>query len=57
MKCEACGKHPAAYTCDSYTGERPPVRICCVCADVMIMKIPNAQKDLNIKEIQNESTV
>ena len=53
-KCESCGKHPAAYFCDSWCNDNPKRKICCVCADLMITKIPNVKEVLNIRQIITE---
>ena len=53
-KCENCGKHPVAYTCESWCKENPEHRLCCVCVDQMITKIPGVKKALNIKVIKGE---
>jgi hypothetical protein len=50
--CESCGKHPVAYFCNAWDTNDPVRRICCVCADTMIARIPNVKEVLNIKEIE-----
>lgn len=53
-KCQACGKHPAAYISDSFIKSNPSVKLCCVCADRMIMKIPGIKEALNIRELPKD---
>ena len=53
-KCENCGKHPAEYTCESWCKENPKHRLCCVCVDQMIGRIPGVKKALNIKITKEE---
>jgi len=53
--CESCGQHPVAYFCNAWTIDAPVRRICCVCADNMIARIPNAKEVLDIREIENEN--
>ena len=52
--CEDCGKHPVAYFCNSWVVGAPVRKICCVCADTMIARIPNVKEALDIREIQND---
>jgi hypothetical protein len=54
IKCESCGKHPAFYIRDSYIKSEPALKICCVCADRMIAKIPGIKEVLNIREIDDK---
>ena len=54
-KCENCGKHPVAYTCESWCKENPEHRLCCVCVDQMITKIPGVKEALNIKIIKEDA--
>ena len=51
-KCADCGKHPVAYWIDSYIVSHPSRKICCVCADRMIGRIPGIKECLNIREIE-----
>ncbi len=55
IKCECCGKHPAAYIWDSsYITTDSPVKICRMCADRMINKMTVIKKILNFREIENK---
>ena len=54
-KCENCGKHPVAYTCESWCKENLEHRLCCVCVDQMIVKIPGVKEALNIKVIKEDA--
>ena len=54
-KCENCGKHPAEYTCESWCKENPEHRLCCVCVDQMITRIPGVKEALNIKVIKEKN--
>ena len=55
IKCENCGKHPVAYTCESWCKENPERRLCCVCIDQMITLIPGVKEALNIKVIKEKN--
>jgi len=46
-----CGKNPVAYIRDSWFKGGPDIKMCCVCADRMIMRIPKVKEALNIREI------
>ena len=54
MKCEACGNHPVAYFVDSWVKKGRPRKMCCVCVDRMVTRIPNIKNTLNITEIPQD---
>ncbi len=55
IKCDHHKKQQAFYYMDSWTKGDPVRKLCCICVDGLITKIPNVKKTLNIRLI-NEDT-
>ena len=53
-KCEECGENNAIYLRDSFFMNKPPLKVCSICAEKTIKKIPRLKKLLNFRRIKGE---
>jgi len=54
VMCDHHKRQRAFYYADSWIKGHPVRKLCCICVDGLITKIPNAKKTLNIRLISED---